>query len=365
MPTLGWDRAYRSGDLVREDDPEGLVFIGRADDQVKIGGRRIELGEIDSALLTAARGDGCCGRGPCAARLRQQAARRVRRGGRHLRPRGRDVPAARRRCPPRSCPGWPASRTCRRRRRGRSTATRCPGRSRPRRRAEAAPLDGHGRLAAGRVARRPRCGGRRPSDDFFDLGGGSLTAAQVVARLRERFPELTVADVYEHPRLGDLAAALDLMAAPASRQNREVAPSRSRPRRARSRRRSRCAPCRGLRWMTWLGVGAHAGRAASSTWPGCPACPGGGWPWAGSSWSRRPDGCSSAAARRPAAAPPGRPRGVYPRGGKVHLRLWLAERIGRRDGRRQPGRRAVDARATPEPSAPRSASTSTSTRSHR
>ena len=27
---LGWDRAYRSGDLVRAD-PEGLIFIGRAD----------------------------------------------------------------------------------------------------------------------------------------------------------------------------------------------------------------------------------------------------------------------------------------------------------------------------------------------
>jgi amino acid adenylation domain-containing protein len=50
MPTLGWDRAYRSGDLVR-NDAEGLVFVGRADDQVKLGGRRIELGEIDSALL--------------------------------------------------------------------------------------------------------------------------------------------------------------------------------------------------------------------------------------------------------------------------------------------------------------------------
>ena len=50
MPTLGWERAYRSGDIV-VNDPEGLLFGGRADDQVKIGGRRIELGELDDQLL--------------------------------------------------------------------------------------------------------------------------------------------------------------------------------------------------------------------------------------------------------------------------------------------------------------------------
>jgi len=46
---LGWERAYHTGDLVRAD-PEGLIFVGRADAQVKIRGYRVELGEIESVL---------------------------------------------------------------------------------------------------------------------------------------------------------------------------------------------------------------------------------------------------------------------------------------------------------------------------
>ena len=46
-PMGEWERAYRTGDHVKLTD-NGLAFIGRADDQVKIGGRRIELGEVEA-----------------------------------------------------------------------------------------------------------------------------------------------------------------------------------------------------------------------------------------------------------------------------------------------------------------------------
>lgn len=49
-PTKG--RVYRTGDLIRLREDGNYEFIGRKDNQVKVMGNRIELGDVDSAMMS-------------------------------------------------------------------------------------------------------------------------------------------------------------------------------------------------------------------------------------------------------------------------------------------------------------------------
>lgn len=330
MPSLGWERAYRSGDLVQLD-PAGLLFVGRADDQVKVNGRRVELGEIDAALL------GLDGVGAAAAAVQRTPAGTTVLVG-YVVPEGTqeldtavllaelrdelpaslipllavvaDIPTRTSGKVDRDALPWPL-----------------PGAAHGR---DGAALDG----TAGWVGDQWEAViGVRPldaDDDFFAHGGSSLTAAQLVSALRGRYPEVTVAQVYAHPEVGELAAFLDARwpdsASPGlPGKGRDVAVL---PLGSQAVQLLALVPLRtlvALRWLTALAaMNALLDLAWDVPWAGPVS-----WWWVVAGWLLTVSplgriGVSALGARLLLA---GVVPGTYPRGGSVHLRLWAAERL--------------------------------------
>ncbi len=318
MPSLGWNRAYRSGDRVRFDGT-GLVFGGRKDDQVKVGGRRIELGEVDSALLGlpnvtaagAAVRKSDAGNSLLIGYVSVTGDFNVKAATEQLR---RDLPAA-------LVPRLAVVPTIPTRTSGKIDRDALPW-----------PVVAAGGGAtfegtADWIAEHwgHVLGGQPESldEDFFDVGGGSLAAAQLVGRLRERFPEVTVADVYQTPTLAGLAATLDAMATPKGRMNREVGIV---PRKTQLGQLAATMVLRsisGLRWLTWIALGnAIAAPMLGLDW--LPQAP---W-WLialGIALLISPPGRIALSALGARAILAGITPGNYPRGGKIHMRVWLAE----------------------------------------
>ncbi|WP_207216630.1 Pls/PosA family non-ribosomal peptide synthetase [Xylanibacterium ulmi] len=342
LPSLGWERAYRSGDLV-VNDPAGLLFVGRADDQVKVGGRRIELGEVDAALLADPQV------GAAAAAVRRAAAGNQVIVGyvvpadpdafdaaaltAHLRavlPAAlvplvgvvEDIPTRTSGKVDRDALPWPLDDEV-------AGAV------------EAADLGGGtAGWVAGLWARVLGVAPTAPDDDFFDLGGGSLTAAQVVSAVRERYPLATVADLYANPTVEDLAAHLESAYGAPDTVGADT-PPRGTPTPASTQAFQvvMLAVLRlvaGLRWAVWaalvvtilaaLPAGWDLGTGVTRLVEDLPVAP---WPALAVAWLA----LVSAPGRLALSAGAARLllRGVkpgdHPRGGSVHRRLWLAEQV--------------------------------------
>ncbi len=333
MPTLDWARAYRSGDLARLE-PDGLYFCGRGDDQVKIGGRRIELGEVDSALVNL---PGVSG-GAAAVRhtatgtpllvgyvvsadpsfdlnvARSWLAEQLPASLVPRLVRVDELPTRTSGKVDRDALPWPPP--------GGTDAE------------EAANLGGTTGWLAGLWRDLLGAFGTGsvddPEADFFALGGGSLAAAQLVAVLRRQYPQVTVADLYDHPRLGSLAGFLDELEPPPQVTERVVRPTPRLTQAAQTALSVPLATLAALPWVTWLALGNNVARALHLV----------PWTVAVSWWL-------IAVASILFVTPAGRmgitvlcarmllsnvQPGTYRRGGSVHLRVWFAERLAEASG---------------------------------
>ncbi|MFZ3598833.1 Pls/PosA family non-ribosomal peptide synthetase [Streptomyces sp. BH104] len=327
LPALGWSRAYRSGDLVKAD-PEGLVFLGRGDEQVKLGGRRIELGEVDAALqaLPGVAGAACAVRTARGGNQLLVGYLVTQEGWQHAaavdKLRGQlpaalvpllapvaELPTRTSGKVDRDALPWPLP----------DVETGAP----------AEQLYGTEAWLAEQWSETLGVPVTGAGDNFFAIGGGSLAAAQLTTRLRTRYPSAAVIDIYERPVLRKLARRLEKSAQDDGAQ-RVIAPV---PNRAKLVQLLLLIPLftlNGLRWTVALAALSNVVQRLG----GCPWAPSASWwliaPAALLLFS--PPGRLAVAAGGARLLLRGVGPGTYPRGGRIHLRLWAAERLAEHSG---------------------------------
>jgi non-ribosomal peptide synthetase-like protein len=323
LPTLGLSRAYRSGDLVRLE-PDGLFFVGRADDQVKVGGRRIELGEVDAALVNL---PGVSGGAAAVRRTASGTPLLV--GYVASADPSFDIAKARtalaETLPAALVPRLVLVDELPTRTSGKVDRNALPWPPPGASEEDEPDLGGTMGWLAGlwrAVLAAPIHG---PEADFYALGGGSLSAAQLVSALRQRYPQVTVADLYDHPRLGSLAGYLDELDPPPKVERRIVKPT---PRLTQSTQVALSLPLAtltGLQWVVWL---ALINNVVAQLHPLRWLVPVNWW-WitVGFVLFITPLGRMVIAAVGARTLLGGLQPGTYRRGGGVHLRVWLAERL--------------------------------------
>ena len=315
-PMGDWERAYRTGDHVKLTD-NGLAFIGRADDQVKIGGRRIELGEVEANVASL---DGVYNSAVAVQEL--PSGDKVLVGyvspneGTEL-----DVPHMRERLaelmPAALVPRLHVMDELPIRTSGKVDKKALPwplpasvdavGLSETETWVAEQWVEVLGLDVPGRDA------------DFFELGGSSLAAAALITRLRERVPTIAVRDLYDHPRLETLASLIDelTLSNRTAKREREVEPVGAGTRVAQTLALIPVMTLKAATAVTWVAIAANLLGLTELSWSWLAAA----FVVLCTPFGRIPIGALGARLIRGRVKP-----GVYTRGGAQHVRLWAAER---------------------------------------